>query len=92
MIGAIGNVISKLFPAAEASATFIADMTAKGSVSALLLTRMQWRKRYQGEVFTGTEEQRLQLKYIYLENGWDWRDDKYLNPPIQGVPLPGYCV
>lgn len=92
MVEAIEKVIKTLFPASEASATFIANMGATGVIKPTIATRLQWRKRYPNDVFSGTEEQKLQLKYIYLEFGWDWRTDKYLNPPIESVPLPGYCV
>lgn len=92
MAEAMRRVISIAFPTVAIKAPLVAKMTATASVSITVFVRLQWRKRYVGIEFIGSEEQKSQLKYIYLENGYDWRGDKYLNPPVDIVPLPGYCV
>jgi hypothetical protein len=69
-------VVDTLYPAAHASATYIAKMTARGFISPILFTRIAWRKLYAGQEYTGTLVQIMQIKDIYLSYGLDWEEDK----------------
>ncbi len=67
MTTSIRSVVDQLFPAARATATYIANMTATGGIPPVFFVRLAWRKMYPGEVFTGTLVQILQLEDIYLQ-------------------------
>lgn len=68
-------VVDTLYPAAHASATYIAKMTARGFIHPVLFTRIAWRKLYTGQEYTGSLVQIMQIKDIYLSYGLDWTSD-----------------
>ena len=67
MTVSIRSVVDKLFPAARATSAYIANMGAVGGLSPVFFVRLVWRRRYVGELFTGTPAQILQIEDIYLE-------------------------
>lgn len=53
-----------------------ADFTTSARGSVALGVRIIWKNTYPGMMFNRNSEiNRLQLKQIYLDQGWNWRRD-----------------
>ena len=75
-LGSVKRLIVELFPAAKAQAPYVARMAARGAIPVPIFVRLLWRSRHKDIKFTATQVQLLQLRDMYLESGFDPKDDR----------------
>lgn len=86
LLGQVEMTVLNLFPATEAKAPFVADMSVRGCLSYTWFVRLIWRKRNPNVEWQGTDAQILQLLDIYLANGWPWTGDKLFDKNAGCLP------
>lgn len=78
IINEVNIIVENLFPSVEVKGSYIAQMKGTFYLPPTLASRLIWRKDYPTDKWDGTDEQIIQLLDIYLQNGWPWDTDPFM--------------
>ena len=78
IVNVVDIIVEKLFPTIEVKGAYIGQMSGTFYLSPALASRLLWRKEYPDDKWEGTDEQIIQLLDIYLQNGWPWDTDLFM--------------
>ena len=82
----VEQTVRELFPNIETKAPFYAKMGMTAFLGYPWCVRLIWRSRNEGIIWTGSDDQILQLLDIYLANGWPWTGDKLFDENATCLP------
>jgi hypothetical protein len=76
MIFNLERALQQYYQPQRVVSEFIAQMSARCYVPPAILVRLAWREAHPGVRFEITDRiQRLQIKFIYIQFGYDYTDD-----------------